>query len=96
MAFSFTCNLDVEYRGNRTGTSSKTGDPWMSLLFEDEEQSQLSVSVPKDMLNTVYELHLRKGDQCHIRMLASARADGNSYLMLRDIDVELEDDGADY
>lgn len=93
MAFSFNAKLDVEYRGMRSGLSSKTNNTWMSLLFEDEEQSQLNVSVPGDMQADVMNLQLRKGDLCHIKFRASARADGNSFLMLQDIAV---DEGADY
>lgn len=94
MAFSFSCKLDVEYRGMRSGVSSKTDKTWMSLLFEDEEQSQLNVSVPAEMQAAVNLMQLRKGDQCHIQIRASARADGNSYLMLQDISVD--EDGAGY
>jgi hypothetical protein len=55
------------------------------LLFEDDEQSQLNVSVPKEMISDVYNLQLRKGDICTVVVRASARADGNSYLMLQEI-----------
>lgn len=92
MAFSFSCKLDVEYRGMRSGLSSKTQKPWLSLLFEDDEQSQLNVSVPSEMIADVNNLQLRKGDQCHVTIRASARADGNSYIMLQDIAID-EGDG---
>lgn len=92
MAFSFSCMLSVEYRGMRSGVSLKTDKPWLSLLFEDMEQSQLNVSVPAEMIADVNNLQLRKGDMCAIKMRASARADGNSYLMLQDISI-VDDDG---
>lgn len=92
MAFSFSCELDVEYRGMRSGMGQKTQKPWLSLLFEDEEQSQLNVSVPNEMIADVNNLGLRKGDFCHIKIRVSARADGNSYIMLQDLSIGTGDD----
>ena len=84
MAFSLNCNLtDVEYRACKGGTSQKTGKPWMTLVFEDTEANQLEASVPADMQGDIYSLSLRKGDLCNINILAVARADGSSFVMLR-------------
>jgi hypothetical protein len=47
------------------------------------------------MIGDVYGMGLKKGDSCTIKMRVSARADGNSYLMLQDIAID-EDDGTDF
>lgn len=91
MAFALNVTVpDVEYRGCQSGTS-KEGRPWMSLIFEDKDTNQISVSVPSDMQGDVYSLSLRKGDMCVINVRAVARADGNSYVQLRAIPEILEE-----
>ncbi len=83
VAFRITCVLDsMEYRAIQSGRSQKTGNPWMSLVFENSDADQLSVSVPSDMQADVYGLGLRKGDMCVICVRAVAMADGNSYVQL--------------
>ena len=92
MAFAINVTLaDMEFRGLQSGTSSRTGKPWMSLIFEDADTNQLSCSVPVDMQGDVYSLGLRKGDKCVISFRAVARADGESYVMLRAV-PEIQDD----
>lgn len=85
MAFSINVVMFAEYRGMRTGVSASSGRQWMSVMFEDEDAQQLSISVPNDLIADVYQLGLRKGDSCNIAFRAVARADGNSYLMLNAI-----------
>ena len=83
MAFRISCVLDcMEFRAIQSGRSQKTGNNWMSLVFENDEAEQLSVSVPSDMQSDVYSLGLRKGDVCVISVRAVAMADGNSYVQL--------------
>lgn len=69
----------------QSGTSSQTQKPWVSLIFEDSESNQLSCSVPQDIIPSVYNLGLRKGDMCLVDFLAVSRADGNSYVMLQSV-----------
>lgn len=84
MAFSLrVSDYLVEYRNSRSGTSSKTGNPWLSLVCEDSDGNQLNISVPSDVIADVINLGLRKGDYCRCDLLAVARADGSSYLMLQ-------------
>lgn len=93
MAFSINCVLsDMEFRALQTGTSSQNNRTWMSLVFEDAEANQVSVSVPSDMQSDVYALALRRGDLCTIAIRAVARADGNSYVQLRAVPELLEED----
>lgn len=82
-----------EYRGMHSGVSSN-GNQWLSLLFEDDDCNQLSVSVPKDMIGDVYSLHMSKGEFYWLAIRAVARADGNSYVMLQALPslVEEEDE----
>lgn len=83
MAFVLSCTLDhMEYRGMRTGTGSKSNQPWMMLVLEDGDAQQCEVSVPRDMQGDVYSLGLRKGDYIMCSVRAVARADGNSYVQL--------------
>lgn len=83
MAFVLSCMLDhMEYRGMRTGTGSKSNQPWMLLVLEDGDAQQVEVSVPRDMQGDIYSLGLRKGDFIMACVRAVARADGNSYVQL--------------
>lgn len=83
MAFVLSCTLDhMEYRGMRTGTGSKSNQPWMMLVLEDGDAQQVEVSVPRDMQADIYSLGLRKGDFIMACVRAVARADGNSYVQL--------------
>lgn len=83
MAFVLSCTLDhMEYRGMRTGTGSKSNQPWMMLVLEDGDAQQVEVSVPRDMQGDIYSLGLRKGDFIMACVRAVARADGNSYVQL--------------
>ena len=66
----------------RSGKSQKTGNPWMSLIFEDTDASQVEVSVPQDMQSEVYGSNLQKGSHYDLPIRAAARADGNSYIQL--------------
>lgn len=91
MAFRFKTTFpNLEYRGEQSGTSDR--GPWLSLIFEDSECNQLSVSVPKNMQGDVYALGLRKGDMCAIAVRAVATADGNSYIQLLAVPEILEDE----
>ena len=50
MAFVLNVTLpEVEYRGMQSGTSRESNRPWMSLVFEDKDTNQVSVSVPADL-----------------------------------------------
>lgn len=83
MAFSLNVRLPfVEYRGEQSGISTKTGKPWCSLVFEQPDTSQLQASVPSDMISEVKYLGLTKGDVCQIDIRAVAQSDGNSYIKL--------------
>ena len=91
MAFRFKTSFpEIEYRGEQSGASER--GRWLSLIFEDSECNQLSVSVPKDMQSDVYALCLRKGDMCAIAVRAVATADGNSYIQLLAVPEVLEDE----
>ena len=93
MAFSLQCNLEeLEYRACRAGKSQSTGNPWMSLVFEDIDAQQIECSVPQDMQGDVMSLGLRRGDVCNIAIRAVARADGSSYIQLRAVPEILEED----
>lgn len=93
MAFRLVTTLrEIEYRGRASGTSSKSGNRWMSLIFEDTDTQQLNVSVPSDMQDDVIDLGLRKGELCNVSVLAVARSDGNSYIQLRAIPEPLEEE----
>lgn len=94
MAFSIKVNLKCEYRGYRSGTSSKTNAPWLSLLYETDDSEQISVSVPSEMISDVYAMQPAKGDMHLITIRAVARSDGQSYVMLQSL-PQL-DFGADY
>lgn len=85
MAFSIKFTGRYEYRGDRTGVSTKTGKPWRSLIFEDDESSQVEISVPASMLDDVEDLALTKGDIADVTFRATARGDGSSYVMLLDV-----------
>ena len=87
MAFSIKFTGRYEYRGDRTGVSTKTGKPWRSLIFEDDDSSQVEVSVPSGMLQDVEDLELAKGDVADVTFRATARGDGSSYVMLLDVPV---------
>lgn len=82
MAFRIPATLDVEYRGSRSGVGSKTGKQWLSLMFEDADTNQISVSVPGEMIGDVYNMHMIKGERYYVAIVATARADGNSFVML--------------
>lgn len=94
MAFSLRVGMCCEYRGMRTGTSSRTNSPWMSLLYETEDSEQISVSVPSEMISEIYAMKPAKGDVHNIVIRAVARADGNSYVMLQSLPQV--DFGTDY
>ena len=83
MAFSLKVAMTVEYRGSRSGISSRSGNQWLTLVYETEESDQISVSVPNDMISDVQSMHPIKGDMHNIIIRAVARADGNSYVMLQ-------------
>lgn len=93
MAFRFNATLPLEYRGMRSGTSKKTGNPWVSLICEDADASQVELSVPLDMQGEVYSLGLVKGDKIVAHVVASASSDGNSYVQLRYLPELVTDDG---
>ena len=92
MAFRIECVLDhMEYRGIQSGTSTKTGKPWLSLVLEDPKCNQVSVSVSQEMQGEVYSLGLTKGDKLRVPVVCSATANGNSYVMLNgDIEPDVE------
>ena len=97
MAFNVAFVLDdVEYRNMRYGVSQSTKKPWMSLVFEDDEGYQVECSAPADMQTELHDMKdtgmLNKGDHCSIAVRAVAKADGNSYIMLRAIPEVLEDE----
>lgn len=93
MAFVLNVTLpEVEYRGMQSGTSRESNRPWMSLVFEDKDTNQVSVSVPADLQGDVYSLQLHKGDYCAISIRAVARADGSSYVQLTALPEILEDE----
>lgn len=92
MAFSIKVSSTLEYRGFRSGFSEKTGKQWMSLMFEDGEAQQLSISVPNDMIGDVYQLGMRKGDMYEVDFRAVARADGNSFIMLNAVPTMVGDE----
>lgn len=91
MAFKLKVEGSYEYRGVVSGVSAKTGNPWMSLKFEDEEAEQFQVSVPLDMQGDVYNLGLRRGTYYIVLLRAVATADGNNYLQLLAL-PELDED----
>lgn len=91
MAFRIPAVLDVEYRGSRSGVAQKTGNQWLSLMFEDKDCNQISVSVPAEMIGDVYHLGMVKGERYFVAIVATARADGNSYVMLTAL-PELQDE----
>lgn len=92
MAFVINCVLDgMEYRGMQSGVGRESGRPWMSLIFETEDASQLSVSVPSDLQSEVYSKQLQKGCVCSISIRAVARADGQSYVQLTDLPFVIAD-----
>ena len=93
MAFSLNLRLPyVEYRGQQSGISQKTRLPWLSLIFEQPDTTQLQCSVPSDLIQEVNYLGLSKGDMCCIDIRAVATSDGNSYIKLNSlpeiVDVE--------
>lgn len=95
MAFRVECVLDhMEYRGIQSGTSSKTGKPWLSLVLEDPKCNQVAVSVSQEMQGEVYSLGLTKGDRLRVPVVLAATASGNSFIMLNgDIEPETEEVG---
>lgn len=93
MAFRLQVKLpEVEYRGTRSGLSTKTGKRWMSLVLEDLDSNQIECSVPEDMQSDVLGLHLTRGDMCAVTLLAVARADGNSYIQLTALPTVLDEE----
>ena len=97
MAFRLDVTLgSVEYRGMRTGKSTKTGNPWMSLVLEDSDANQIEVSVPQDMQGDVYGVGLRKGDMLALGIRAVAMSDGNSYIRLTALPQILESEEVDF
>lgn len=95
MAFNLVVDLvDIEYRACRSGTS-KQGNVWMTLVFEDSDCNQVEASVPADLQSEVYSLGLQRGDACNISIRAVARADGNSYVQLLKLPT-LVDLGVDF
>lgn len=74
MAFVVNSYLEgMEYRGERSGVSTKTGKPWLQLVLEDATSSQIEVSVPHEMHDEVHALGLRKGDMVSLDVRAVAR-----------------------
>ena len=95
VAFRIACVLEsMEFRAIQSGRSAKSGNNWMSLVFENPDAEQLNVSVPSEMQADVYSLGLRKGDVCMISVRAVAMADGNSFVQLTAL-PELMDESAD-
>lgn len=83
MAFVIQCELrNVEFRGLQSGVGRESGRPWMSLILEREDASQVSVTVPQEMQPELYSMSLRKGDLLNVDVRAVARADGQSYVQL--------------
>lgn len=94
MAFNLNVRLPfVEYRGEQSGISKKTGQPWLSLIFEQPDTSQLQASVPSDMIADVRQLSLFKGDVCQIDIRAVATSDGNSYIKLTSLPELVDAEG---
>lgn len=89
MAFDLRVEMELEYRGQRAGVS-KDGNEWMSLLFEDDDASQVSVSVPREMQRDVLAARLDRGLLYLVAFRAVARADGNSYCQLQRVPDEVE------
>lgn len=98
MGFAFNCTLDnMEYRGMRSGVGRDSGKPWMSLVLEDSEASQIDVSVPADLQSDVNSLGLHKGDMLLVMVRAVARRatpqnQDNSYVQLVAIPEVYEED----
>ena len=65
-----------EFRAIQTGVSQKTGKTWMSIIVEDFEARQTSVSVPAELQNEVTSLGLRKGELLKLAVRIKA---GNDY-----------------
>lgn len=100
MGFLLNCTLrNMEYRSQRSGTSQKNGQPWLSLVLEDSDANQIDVSVPVDLQSQVYALHLCKGDVVSIDVRAAATND-YSYVRATSCPVLVADSdgviGADY
>lgn len=95
MAFSLDCELrGYEYRGVQEGVSSKTGKPWMSLVFEGENARQLDVSVPEELQGNVRGMGLSKGLVMDLRVRAVA---GATYSFVRLLELpELHDDAVGF
>lgn len=64
-----------EFRAIHSGVSQKTGKPWMSLVVEDFEANQTSVSVPAELQSEVTALGLRKGELVTIGVRVRAGSD---------------------
>ena len=59
LAFRLRVVGNYEYRGQQSGISGKTQKQWLSLLLEDQDTQQLSISVPTEMIRDVFDMHLR-------------------------------------
>lgn len=74
MAFRIECLLeDYEFRVLRSGTSSKTGQPWYSLVLESPTAEQVDVSIPVELQGDVLGAGLVKGDHvsCYVTAVSS-------------------------
>lgn len=95
MAFRIECTLDnYEFRVLRSGVSTKTNQPWYSLVLESPTAAeQVDVSIPTELQGEVLSLGLVKGDAFSCRVLAVSSKD-YSYVrlvqVLRVVDSEGE------
>lgn len=64
-----------EFRAIQSGVSQKTGKPWMSIVVEDFEANQTSVSVPAELQSEVTALGLRKGELLTLGVRVRAGSD---------------------
>lgn len=81
MSFSVRTKLLLEYRGRTEGTTKK-GEKWVSLKFEDEAANQLEVSVPRTLQEELAYMTIYKGDVLEVPINAVARYDGRSYVQM--------------
>lgn len=77
MAFRIECTLEnYEFRVLRSGVSTKTGQPWYSLVLESPTAAeQVDVSIPAELQADVLNLGLVKGDTFSCRVLAVSSKD---------------------
>ena len=83
MGFSLDSVMtDVEYRGYRQNTSTKTGQLYMTAYFESQDETSIrlnNLSVPADKRQEFLSMTLRKGEVCTVAVKAVA-GDGYSYM----------------